>query len=78
MNTHSHSAYPVHGFPRHWSALDLADAVPLKLSERITLGLVEFATTTGAANSLFAMPAPRNWRRGYLRSAELPAFVRVR
>lgn len=71
------SAYPQHGFPRTWSALDLADAIPLKLSERVTLGLVAFAPTDAAANSPFAMPAPRAWRHRYLRGAELPAFVRV-
>ena len=37
------SAYPQHGFPRTWSALDLADAIPLKLSDRVTLGLIAFA-----------------------------------
>ena len=72
------SAYPSHDFPRNWSALDLADAIPLRLSERIALGLVAFADTPSAANSPFALPAARPWRRRYLRSAELPAFVRVR
>jgi hypothetical protein len=76
--TRGNSAYPQHGFPRTWSALDLADAIPLKLSERLTLGLVAFAPAEAAANSPFAMPAPRAWRRRYLAGAELPAFVRVR
>jgi hypothetical protein len=76
--TRGHSAYPRHGFPHNWSALDLADAIPLKLSERITLGLVALAPADAAANGPFAVPAPRTWRRRYLHSAELPAFVRVR
>ena len=73
----THSGYPRHSFPRNWSALDLADAVPLRLSERITLGLVEFSAI-GAANGPFA-PASntRDWRRGYAGSAELNSF-RVR
>ena len=78
MTTYSNPLYPAHPFPRNWSALDLADAVPLRLSERIKLGLVEFKPATAAANSPFALPATRQWRRNYLRSAELPAFVRVR
>ncbi|GAB3097269.1 hypothetical protein [Lysobacter terrae] len=75
---HTKPAYPSHSFPRNWSALDLADAVPLRLSECIGLGLVEFANAPIAANSPFALRAARKWRRHYLRSAELPAFVRVR
>ena len=78
MTTYSHPLYPPHGFPRNWSALDLADAVPLRLSERITLGLVEVTPAPGAANGPFAQPEPRKWHRNYLRSADLPAFVRVR
>ena len=74
MNTHS--AYPSHSFPRNWSALDLADAVPLRLSERLTLGLVEFAAPT-AANGPFAAPASSKWRRGYAGSSDLTSF-RVR
>lgn len=76
--TYSNPLYPPHRFPRNWSALDLADAVPLRLSERITLGLVEFKPAPTAANNPFALQAPRQWRRNYLRSADLPAFVRVR
>ena len=71
-------AYPWHGFPQNWSALDLADAVPLRLSERIALGLVVFPNAPSASNNPFAPPANRPWRLRYLRSAELPARVRVR
>ncbi|QNP41631.1 hypothetical protein [Lysobacter solisilvae (ex Woo and Kim 2020)] len=78
MSTHANPAYPSHDFPRTWSALDLADAVPLRLSERITLGLVGFTAPVLAANSPFAAQPARKWHRHYLRSAELPAFVRVR
>ena len=80
MNSHSKSQsdYPNHSFPQHWSALDLADAVPLRLSEKVSLGLVEF-TSFAAANNPFAAPTTRDWRRrGYVAGAELPAFIRVR
>jgi hypothetical protein len=74
-----YSTYPTHSFPQNWSALDLADAVPLRLSERITLGLVEFAPAHDAANNPFALPSSsRDWRRrGYVGSPELSSF-RVR
>lgn len=88
MNLHSNDAspgaganplYPSHDFPRNWSAADLADAVPLRLSQRISLGLVEFASAPTAANGPFAMAVARrrNWRRGYTAGAELTSF-RVR
>ncbi|MFC5576799.1 hypothetical protein ACFPOA_02070 [Lysobacter niabensis] len=86
MKTFLHSdqaAYPKHGFPQQWSALDLADAVPLRLSEMVTLGLVEIglveiARPLAAANSPFATPATRDWRRrGYVASTDLSSF-RVR
>ena len=48
---HSDALYPAHAFPHNWSAVDLADAVPLRLSERISLGLVEFTSEPRAANS---------------------------
>lgn len=76
MNTHS--GYPNHSFPQNWSALDLADAVPLRVSERVALGLVEIARPLVAANSPFATPAARDWRRrGYVSGADLASF-RVR
>lgn len=75
MNTYS--AYPSHSFPQNWSALDLADAVPLRLSERLTLGLVEFGAPT-AANGPFVAPTTRGWRRrGYAGSSDMTSF-RVR
>jgi len=77
MSTSSKSIYPNHAFPQTWSALDLADAIPLRLSERVSLGLVE-VTSPVAANGPFAMPAARNWRRGYLHAPQLPALIRVR
>ena len=74
----SASAYPQHDFPHAWTALDLADAFPLRLSERLDLGLVDVAPAPVAANSPFLANA-RPWRhRAYARSAELPVFVRVR
>ena len=75
MNVQS---YPQHDFPRNWSALDLADAVPLRLSERISLGLVAFQAATTAANNPFAVAHKRSaFRRGYSAGAELTGF-RVR
>lgn len=75
---HSSALYPAHGFPRNWSAVDLADAVPLRLSERISLGLVEFAAEPRAANNPFAMAPKRGgFRRGYVAGPELTSF-RVR
>ena len=75
MNVQS---YPQHDFPRNWSALDLADAVPLRLSERISLGLVEFQAAPGAANNPFVLvPKRSGFRRGYSVGAELTGF-RVR
>ena len=78
----AHSAYPNHTFPQQWSALDLADAVPLRLSELVTLGLVEIglvdiARPLVAANSPFAATTTRDWRRGYVASSDFSAF-RVR
>ena len=83
MNMHFETAYsgalyPAHGFPRNWSAVDLADAVPLRLSERISLGLVEFTAAPRAANNPFAVAPKRGgFRRGYVAGAELTSF-RVR
>ena len=75
---HSDALYPAHGFPRNWSAVDLADAVPLRLSERISLGLVEFTAAPRAANNPFAVAPKRGgFRRGYVAGAELTSF-RVR
>ena len=75
---HSSALYPAHGFPRNWSAVDLADAVPLRLSERISLGLVEFTAAPRAANNPFAVAPKRGgFRRGYVAGAELTSF-RVR
>ena len=78
-NAHSDALYPSHDFPRNWSAIDLADAVPLRLSERMSLGLLEFkATPPRAANNPFAIAPKRGgFRRGYAAGAELTSF-RVR
>ena len=63
--------YPAHDFPRNWSAVDLAAAVPLRLSDRISLGLVRFDAMPPPAN------APRR-TRSYLPVAAMSPFVRVR
>ncbi|HEY1140611.1 MAG TPA: hypothetical protein VGE88_10450 [Lysobacter sp.] len=77
-NAHYDSLYPSHDFPRNWSAMDLADAVPLRLSERMSLGLLEFKAAPRAANNPFAIAPKRGgFRRGYAAGAELTSF-RVR
>jgi hypothetical protein len=73
MYTQDNPYYPAHDFPRNWSADDLAAAVPLRLSERVSLGLVRFDPMPRAANA-----DGIRTRRGYLRNAALPPFVRVR
>ena len=73
----TYAAYPRHSFPRNWSALDLADAMPLRLSERITLGLVDFSVAPAATNNPFAAAGTRGWHHGYTARAEHSAF-RVR
>ena len=77
-NAHSGALYPSHGFPRNWSASDLADAVPLRLSERISLGLLEFASAPVAANNPFVISPKRGgFRGGYAAGTDLASF-RVR
>ena len=72
------TAYPTHAFPQQWSALDLADAVPLRLFEMVTFGLVDMARPLVAADSPCATATARDWRRrGYVASSDLSAF-RVR
>lgn len=74
----SDALYPSHDFPRNWSAMDLADAVPLRLSERMSLGLVEVKAAPRAANNPFVVAPKRGGlRRGYAAGAELTSF-RVR
>jgi hypothetical protein len=71
MYTQDNPYYPAHDFPRNWSADDLAAAVPLRLSERVSLGLVRFEP----------MPQPANdaaRRRSYLPADTTPPYVRVR
>jgi hypothetical protein len=63
--------YPSHDFPRNWSADELAAAVPMRLSDRISLGLVRFG----------AMPHPANAARrakSYLPVAAMSPLLRVR
>ena len=70
MNTTSTFPYRL-----HWTAQDIADAVPLRLFE-----LFSFDAGAGGADldrSANHLPR-RNWRGAYLRVSELPAFIRVR
>ena len=70
MNTSS--TFP---FAPHWTAQDLADAVPLRLFELFAFD----AGADGADLDRSANHLPRrNWRGAYLRVGELPAFIRVR
>lgn len=64
--------YPAHDFPRNWSADELAAAVPLRLSERVSLGLVRFAPMPQPANE-----APRR-AKSYLPVAAMSPLLRVR
>ena len=71
MYTQDNPYYPAHDFPRNWSADELADAVPLRLSDSISLGLVQFGP----------MPKPANAARrskSYLPAATMPSLLRVR
>lgn len=66
--------YPDHAFPQHWSARELADAVPLRLCE-----LVEFpGALLPASNRIGPARSPRWSRHDYLRADEPSAFIRVR
>ena len=75
MYTQNNPYYPTHDFPRTWSADDLAAAVPLRLSDRVSLGLVQFGPMPQPANA--AGEVPRR-RRSYLPAAVFSPFVRVR
>ena len=66
--------YPSHDFPRNWSADELAAAVPMRLSDRVSLGLVGFGDMPQPAN---VAPAATR-RRSYLPAAALPPLLRVR
>jgi hypothetical protein len=57
----------------HWSAQDLADAVPLRLHE-----LFEVAGLPArAGNAGRLVPSPRRWRAGYAAVAPLPPRFRI-
>lgn len=71
MYSQDNPYYPAHDFPRNWSADELADAVPLRLSERISLGLVRFDAMPPPAN------APRR-SKSYLPVAAMSPLLRVR
>lgn len=75
MYTQDNPYYPAHDFPRNWSADDLAAAVPLRLSDRVSLGLVQFGPMPQPANA--GDEATRR-RKSYLPAAALPPFLRVR
>ena len=72
MYSQDNPYYPAHDFPRNWSADDLAAAVPLRLSDRISLGLVRFKPLPQPAND-----APRR-SKSYLPVAAMSPLLRVR
>ncbi|HET7125696.1 MAG TPA: hypothetical protein VFI26_01165 [Lysobacter sp.] len=74
MYTQDNPYYPAHDFPRNWSADELAAAVPLRLSERVSLGLVRFDQALQAANADGTTRRPKS----YLPVAAMSAFIRVR
>ena len=55
----------------HWSAQDLADAVPLRLNALFADGMPVVAANAAR------LAAPRRWHQGYLRQRDLPARVRI-
>lgn len=62
-------------FAPHWTAQDLADAVPLRLFELFAFD----ADAAGAIPGRSANQPPRRGLRGaYRRNGELPASFRVR
>jgi len=69
MNTTSTFPYRL-----HWTAQDIADAVPLRLFELFSFD----AGADGADLERSANQLPRrHWRGAYLRIGELPASFRV-
>ena len=60
----------------HWSAQDLADAVPLRLHALFADGLPFPGLPVFAANDTRA-PAPRRWFQAYARRRDLPARIRI-
>ena len=76
MYTQDNPYYPAHDFPRNWSADELADAVTLRLSERVSLGLVRFDDLPAPANASAADASSRT--KSYLPAAAMSPFMRVR
>ena len=70
----THTAFP---FALHWSAQDLADAVPrrLRLHE---LFAVDTPQTSAGNDPCFRAPRVRGWHAGYAAPAPLPAYFRIR
>ncbi|GAB3359822.1 hypothetical protein [Lysobacter tyrosinilyticus] len=60
MNTDITHSLP---FPRNWSAQDLADAIPRRLSDLITPELMRFERKDEAANGVALAPWAFDWRR---------------
>jgi hypothetical protein len=80
-NTHADSAHrtpdaAAFAFPRHWNSQDLADAVPLRLSEMLDFDAVR-DDAGASANHLARRAGYVRDARGYARPAPLAAF-RVR
>ena len=72
----TNSIRPQQPLPLHWpqwSAQDLADAVPRRVSELITPELMDFGAGSEAANGVALSPWAFDWRR-----REEPSGFRVR
>jgi len=70
MNTQSNFPYRL-----SWTSQEIVDAVPLRLFEVVSFE----AEGKAAGNAGNHAPERRAWgHRNYLRSPDLPAFVRVR
>lgn len=62
-------------FAPHWTAQDLADAVPLRLFELLAFDAGAAGATAGRSAN---QPPRRGLRGAYRRNGELPASFRVR
>ncbi|GAB3380617.1 hypothetical protein [Lysobacter fragariae] len=62
-------------FPSNWTAQDLVDAVPRRVSELMTPELMDFDRDVEAANSVALSAWAFDWRRrDYLRGSDLHGF----
>jgi len=71
------NASPGFPFDLQWTSQDLADAVPLRLSELLDFDADRDGPVAPCANSLPQAPR-RDWRQpGYRLVSNLPSFFRI-